>query len=61
MTSQLMSFIFNKTLFILYFYLFSVQITHVFFHKTYRSFATTVSQLKIRDFSREASKGFEVL
>jgi len=27
----------------------------------YRSFATTVSQLKIRDFSGERFKGFEVL
>jgi hypothetical protein len=27
----------------------------------YRSFATTVSQLKIRDFSGEIFKGFEVL
>jgi len=29
--------------------------------KTYRSFATTVSQLKISDFSGETFKGFEVL
>jgi len=28
---------------------------------TYRSFATTLSQLKICDFSRETFKGFEVL
>jgi hypothetical protein len=28
---------------------------------TYRSFATTVSQLKIRDFSGETFKGFEML
>jgi hypothetical protein len=28
---------------------------------TYRSFATTVSQLKICDFSRETFKGFEML
>ena len=28
---------------------------------TYRSFATTVSQLKISDFSGETFKGFEVL
>jgi hypothetical protein len=28
---------------------------------TYRSFATTVSQLKMCDFSRETFKGFEVL
>ena len=28
---------------------------------TYRSFATTVSQLKISDFSGERFKGFEVL
>jgi hypothetical protein len=30
-------------------------------HSTYRSFATTVSQLQICDFSGEAFKGFEVL
>ena len=29
--------------------------------QTYRSFATTVSQLKICDFSGETFKGFEVL
>jgi len=29
--------------------------------KRYRSFATTVSQLKICDFSGEVFKGFEVL
>jgi len=28
---------------------------------TYRSFATRVSQLRIRDFSGEAFKGFEVV
>jgi len=28
---------------------------------SYRPFATTVSQLKISDFSRETFKGFEVL
>jgi len=28
---------------------------------TYRSFATTASQLKISDFLRETFKGFEVL
>jgi len=31
------------------------------FPRTYRSFATTVSQLKICDFSGEAFKGFEML
>jgi len=29
--------------------------------RLYRSFATTVSKLKIRDFSGEAFKGFEAL
>ena len=32
-----------------------------FFMITYRSFATTVSQLKMCDFSEEKFKGFEVL
>jgi len=35
----------------------SIQATQT----TYRSFATTVSQLKISDFSGEMFKGFEVL
>jgi hypothetical protein len=30
-------------------------------HGTYRSFATTMPQLKISDFSGETFKGFEVL
>jgi hypothetical protein len=33
----------------------------LFMKQTYRSFATTVSQLKISDFSGETFKGFEVL